>query len=198
MGAGVIPFSVHNKQVCFLFQTVFSGRKMGHLIDFGGGVNEGETHRQTAAREFLEETETMFFAEGIEDIKAAAKIPSRVARQLPIITKLFDHTLQQHPHWWCRREPGNKIPPKDWKTFFIEVEYQDLSVINQEWAMEKGLQTRFSKRRELHWIDADQLLFIYEHHPEKLWKRVRQLVNARMVIQMIKKEKIISLTPDPL
>ena len=40
MGAGVIPFAVHNKRVYFLFQKVFKGRKSGYLCDFGGGVNK--------------------------------------------------------------------------------------------------------------------------------------------------------------
>ncbi len=188
MGAGVIPFAVHNKRVYFLFQKVFKGRKSGYLCDFGGGVNEGESYQQAAAREFIEETETMFFAKSIEDIKAAKKTPARIARQLAIMTRLFDNSLQQHPNWWCQREAGNKIPPKDWKTFFIRIDYQDINIINQEWKLGDGPQTRFSKRRELFWIDADRLLFIYENHPEKLWKRVRQLVNAPLIIQTIKQE----------
>jgi len=49
---------------------------------------------------------------------------------------------------------------------------------------------RFSKRRELHWIDADSLLVIYQQHPEKLWKRVRQLINGQAVIQDIQQKKI--------
>lgn len=192
MGAGVIPFAVHKQQIYFLFQKVFKGRKTGYLIDFGGGINAGETYQQAAAREFIEETETMFFAQGIADIKAAEKTPARIARQLAIVNRLFEQTLQQHPHWWCRRAPGNKVPQKDWKTFFIEFEYQDLSIINQQWIIEDERQTRFSKRRELHWIDADNLLFIYRQHPERLWKRVRQLMNARLMVQMIKQEKGIS------
>lgn len=192
MGAGVIPFTVHKQQVLFLFQKVFSGRKSGCLIDFGGGINQGETYQQAAAREFVEETETMFFAEGIEELKIAEKTPARIARQLLVVTELFGRTLEQYPHWWCQREPGNKIPPKDWKTFFIEFDYQSLDMINQEWAAEGTRRTRFSKRRELHWIEADYLLLIYQQHPEKLWKRVRQLVNARSIVQAIKQEKCIA------
>ncbi|MCU7836688.1 MAG: NUDIX domain-containing protein [gamma proteobacterium symbiont of Taylorina sp.] len=189
MGSGVIPFAVDKQQVFFLFQKVFHGRKSGYLIDFGGGINEGETYQQAAAREFVEETETLFFEESIEGIKNAKKTPLRIARQLSIVTQLFNKTLQKNPHWYCHREPGNKVPPKDWKTFFVEFKYKDLSIINKEWELEEGQQTRFSKRRELHWIDAEHLLSIYAHHPEKLWKRVRQLMGARSVIQMIKQEK---------
>lgn len=195
MGAGVIPFTVHEQQVHFLFQTVFVGRKSGYLIDFGGGVNDGESYQQAAARELVEETETMFFAEGIHDILSAKKTPVRIERQLAIVTKLFEQTLQQHPDWWCRREPGNKIPPKDWKTFFIEVSYQDLVIINQQWKIEDGRQTRFSKRRELHWIEARQLLMIYEQQPQKLWKRVRQLMGAQSIIKAITQEKNQTFAP---
>lgn len=189
MGAGVIPFAVHKQQVYFLFQTVFSGRKSGFLIDFGGGINAGESHQQAAAREWVEETETMFFARNNDELRLAKKTPARITEQLSIVSKLFTHTLLQHPDWYCRRAPGNKIPPKDWTTFFVEVEYQDLDSINQQWKIENGRQTRFSKRRELHWLDADSLLLIYKHHSERLWKRVRQLENAELIIQSIKQEK---------
>ena len=134
----------------------------------------------------------MFFAEGIEDLKIAEKTPARIARQLSVVTELFDRTLEQYPHWWCQREPGNKLPAKDWKTFFIEFDYQELGIINQEWEAEGGQRTRFSKRRELHWIDADRLLLIYQQNPEKLWKRVRQLMNASSIVQAIKQEKCLA------
>lgn len=34
MGAGVIPISVADKQVRFLFHKTFSGRRAGYLMDF--------------------------------------------------------------------------------------------------------------------------------------------------------------------
>ena len=64
-GAGVIPFCVRDRQVLFLFHKTFSGRRAGHLVDFGGGGETGESHTQTAIREFIEETETMYFSENI-------------------------------------------------------------------------------------------------------------------------------------
>jgi len=177
LGSGVIPFAIDNQQVYFLFQKVFHGRKTGYLIDFGGGVNEGETYQQAAAREFVEETETLFFEDSVEGIKTAKKTPLRIDHQLLIVTQLFDKTLRQNPDWFCRRSPGKKVPPKDWITFFIEFEYKDLSLINKEWASEGDQKARFSKRRELHWITAEHLLAMYENHPENLWKRVLLLSN---------------------
>ena len=180
MGAGVIPFAVLDGVVSFLFQTTFSGRKVGHLIDFGGGLGEGEDFRDTAIREFVEETETMYFA---TDLQQATRTEESVIRQLPIVENLFADTLSAHPDWWCRRAPGNPLNPKLWRTFFIEFPYRDIGELKQEWAADTS--GRFRKRRELFWVAGSELLAIYEHAPDKLWKRVRQLENARETIQSI-------------
>ena len=103
MGAGVIPFAVNDRQVCFLFQTTFSGRKAGHLIDFGGGLGAGEDYRDTAIREFVEETETMYFSDNLQQ---ASRTAERVRDQIPVVRALFDNTLDMHPDWCCRRAPG--------------------------------------------------------------------------------------------
>ena len=36
--------------------------------------------------------------------------------------------------------------------------------------MGAGVIPFYTKRRELHWIDAEHLLFIYQHHPENVEK----------------------------
>jgi len=181
MGAGVIPFCVHDRQVLFLFHKTFSGRRAGHLVDFGGGGEPGESFRQTAIREFIEETETMYFA---ENIHTAALTQTSLQTQTPLLESLFDRTLSRHPDWYCRRERGRKGKAGAWDTYFIEFEYRDVSDMNREWALDAG--KRFSKRRELVWISADKLYGIYENTPDSLWKRVRQLVDAKETIQSIK------------
>ena len=62
MGAGVLPFARREGRTWFLMQTVFSGRKCGLFNDFGGGVEDGEAETRAAAREFVEETETMYLS----------------------------------------------------------------------------------------------------------------------------------------
>jgi hypothetical protein len=181
MGAGVIPLSVKDGQVQFLFQHTFTGRKVGYLIDFGGGLGVDEDYRETAIREFVEETETMYLT---DNLQLACRSVERVASQISVVEKLFDRTLAVHPHWWCRREPGNSTPPKDWKTFFIEFTFQDISAMNREWQLDTT--GRFKKRRELVWVSADHLLDIYARTPDKLWKRVRQLESAESLIREIK------------
>jgi len=184
MGAGVIPLTVADGKVSFLFQTTFSGRKVGHLIDFGGGLGEGEDYRDTAIREFVEETETMYFA---ADVQQATRTVESVNRQIPVVANLFDETLSAHPDWWCRRAPGDPLRPKQWRTFFIEFPYRDIGALNREWAADDG--GRFKKRRELFWVAGSELLAIYEQAPDKLWKRVRQLENARETIHSILQSK---------
>lgn len=175
MGAGVIPFSVFNGDVQFLFQTTFSGRKTGYLIDFGGGLGDGEDYRQAAVREFVEETETLYFA---KQMQLACRDVEQVNQQIPIVEALFERTLSKHPDWWCER-----LHARSWRTYFIEFPYRDVALLNREWQQDSV--SRFKKRRELRWIAAADLLCIYETHPERLWKRVRQLDQAPSLIREI-------------
>lgn len=180
MGAGVIPFAAVNGEVRFLFHKTFTGRRAGFLVDFGGGGREGESYRDTAVREFIEETETMYFSDNVAE---AVRSDRRVSEQLPMMEALFDRTLAACPDCWCRRAPGEKIPPKDWRTFFIGFEYRDVEDMNREWLSENA--GRFSKPRHLLWIPAGELLDIYRFEPERLWKRVRQLEGAEETIREI-------------
>jgi len=184
MGAGVIPFAVNDRKVKFLFQNTLSGRKVGYLIDFGGGLGTSEDYRETAIREFVEETETMYFS---DDVRQASRTDARINDQIPIVEKLFAETLEAHPNWWCRRAPGNPVRPKRWKTFFIEFPYRDVDELNREWEADKV--GRFKKRREIVWVQSSELLAIYENAPDKLWKRVRQLENATETIHSIISDK---------
>ena len=180
MGAGVIPFCVHGDDVCFLLHKTFTGRRAGCLVDFGGGAKPGETHVQTAVREFVEETESMFFCGNPADAS-----PGRASfdAQAPLVRALFDRTLADNPDWWCSRADSPKGKRRDWKTFFIEFEYRDVTAMNREWASDVG--RRFAKRRELVWVPASILTGYYRHTPEKLWKRVRELRNATETVQAI-------------
>ncbi|MFC1665839.1 NUDIX domain-containing protein [Pseudomonadota bacterium] len=177
MGAGVIPLAVQDGEVFFLFQKTFSGRKMGCLIDFGGGVGAGENYRTTAVREFVEETETMY----LDDSPGTPhRSDSRITSQITQVEEIFERTLSAHPHWWRQRKSPNPMKPKDWRTYFIEFPYVDVFVLNREWKSDTG--GRFKKRRELVWVSAEALLDIYTRKPSALWKRVRQLEDAETLI----------------
>lgn len=180
MGAGIIPFSIVDDEGRFLFHKTFSGRRAGFLVGFGGGGRDGESYRDTAIRKFIEETETMFFSRCVAD---AVRTEQSVKDQLPRLEALFDRTLAAHPDWWCQRAPDKKIPPKDWRTYFIQFDYRSVEDMNREWQSDNA--SRFSKPRYLLWVAADHLLDIYRQSPELLWKRVRQLQGAEDTIRDI-------------
>jgi len=180
-GAGVLPFALHEGRVSFLFHKTFSGRRAGLLVDFGGGAQSGETALQTAAREFVEETEALFLA---PDIRKASRAGNEYRRQLQVMQTLLARTRDEHADWWCRRSAPPGKPARDWRTFFVEVAYRDVAGMNAAWAADDG--RRFKKRRELLWVPADRLLQIFTRQPERLWKRVRELDAAPEVITAIR------------
>ena len=148
--------------------------------DFGGGGHPGESHRDTAVREFVEETETLFFE---PDPDNARRTPDRVALQSAMMRERLDRTLAAHPDWFCAREPDRAGRPRDWRTFFVEVEHRDLDPMNRAWELNPG--GRFVKRRELFWVPGAELLRIYRETPERLWKRLRQMPGAPAVVEAI-------------
>lgn len=180
MGAGVLPFTIHDNEVLFLFQKTFSGSKVGTLIDFGGGLGDGEDYITTAIREFVEETETMYFE---QDLSLARRTPERIQQQITEVTKLFTSTLSLYPDFWRKRKTVNPRKPKNWRTYLIEFPYRDVENMNREW--ENDMNRRFKKRRELVWISKNELLRLYRDKPEKLWKRIRQLEDFENLIHKI-------------
>ena len=177
-GAGVIPFAIKQGSACFLFHKTFSGSRAGLLVDFGGGSRTGESQTQTAAREFVEETDAMFFAGN-----CYADLSAEVQSQYYLMLQLIEQTQLHHPHWFCRRSNRSGDRPRNWKTYFVEVEYRDPADMNTAWAEDSS--GRFKKRRELLWLTADQLLDIIDNRPEALWTRIREYEGMRDVVLAI-------------
>lgn len=184
MGAGVLPFSIKQGEVLFLFHTTFSGRRAGSLIDFGGKGNDGESHRDTAIREFMEETEMMYLS---DNFKCPVKDQQGILAQTRLLQDLFDRTLQDHPDWYCQRSATPGKATGSWTTFFIEFGYKEVNGMNREWKRDGG--RRFVKRRKLIWITADELQNILVSSPERLWKRVQKLDGMENMIQKIVQHK---------
>jgi len=180
-GAGIIPFTKNNNSTDFLFHKTFTGRRAGLFVDFGGGSNFGESYQQTAVREFIEETEAMFFCENIKQEDRS------ISAQSSVLAKLLQETQQRHPDWWCARRRLKDQRLKDWKTFFVQVDYKDVAAMNKAWASDSSHQ--FVKRRELIWLDSSILVDIIDHKPEQLWKRVRELENLKSIVVKISTNK---------
>ena len=122
----------------------------------------------------------MFFSDNPASVISSRK---RIKSQLPLVEALFDKTLDKHPDWWCPRVDSARGRPRDWKTFFVEFAYRDVTAMNREWEADAG--RRFRKRRELLWIPAEVLCDYYTNSPERLWRRVWQLQGATEIIQSI-------------
>lgn len=182
-GAGVIPFAWLDGTARFLFHKTFTGRRAGLLVDFGGGSQAGETQYQTAAREFIEETEAMFFA---DSRNSDSDRRLQMETQYLLMLQMIEKTQSLHPQWWCRRISVNDDKPRNWKTYFVEVDYKAPDEMNAAWAEDKH--HRFKKRRELLWLGADQLLDVFDNRPETLWKRVRELQGASDIVRAIVRE----------
>ena len=180
MGASIIPFCVYQGKVHFLFHKTFSGRRAGCLVDFGGGGETGESWQETAIREFIEETETMFFT---DDVTNAELNEKSIQNQFPVLESLFEKSIERYPDWWCTRGSNKNGKDKDWRTFFIEFDFKDPLPMNREWESDNG--QRFKKRRELIWVTDDALLDIYRNKPERLWKRLRYYRGVEEVVLSI-------------
>jgi len=179
-GAGVIPFAWVDGTSCFLFHKTFTGRRAGLLVDFGGGSEAGETQYQTAAREFIEETEAMFFTDSCNDNR---NTQMQMKSQYQLMLQMIENTQSEHPQWWCRRGSVTDDKPRDWKTYFVEVDYRVPDDMNAAWAEDND--GRFKKRRELLWLTAEQLLDVFDNRPESLWTRVRELEGASDIVRAI-------------
>jgi hypothetical protein len=74
-GAGMLPYTVHEGKLLFLFHRTFIGKKHGTLNDFGGAVDEADASDpiRAASREFIEETFACPFEHhSLEELKLMA------------------------------------------------------------------------------------------------------------------------------
>lgn len=186
-GAGLIPFCVRQGGAHFLFHRTFSGRRAGLLVDFGGGRDPGESLWQAAIREFIEETEGLYFAADHELSEVNRNI---LPRQLPLVDRCLSRSREQHPQWCCRRYAKDRRQFRDWRTWVVQIPYRDPAPLNQQWATDNG--QRFVKRRELLWIEAPELLKKLEH-PDLFWKRVGQLQGLAAVVAEVMATDLVAL-----
>ena len=117
----------------------------------------------------------MFFAG-----KHEAAPGSAFQSQYKLMLQLIEQTQLHHPGWFCHRRNRDGGRPGNWRTFFVEVKYRDLSGMNAAWAQDTT--GRFRKRRELLWLPTDRLLDTIVNTPDALWKRIREYEGMRDVV----------------
>eukprot|EP01091_Cochliopodium_minus_P011604 TRINITY_DN3332_c0_g1_i1.p1 TRINITY_DN3332_c0_g1~~TRINITY_DN3332_c0_g1_i1.p1 ORF type:complete len:207 (-),score=82.83 TRINITY_DN3332_c0_g1_i1:84-704(-) len=136
VGGGILAYYVDKKgKNHFLLQQTYSGRKVGHLIDLGGQVNENESQEDGAIREFFEEGGKLVFK--LEEIK-----------------KYFDISQTFNKEFYAER---NK---KEWKLYFVRFPKFDLAPLNNFkppegskkreffWISEKKLLEAWKRKKE--------------------------------------------------
>eukprot|EP01124_Arcella_intermedia_P020431 TRINITY_DN27905_c0_g1_i1.p1 TRINITY_DN27905_c0_g1~~TRINITY_DN27905_c0_g1_i1.p1 ORF type:complete len:207 (+),score=28.51 TRINITY_DN27905_c0_g1_i1:50-670(+) len=171
-GAGVVPFAVHNGEVLFLLHKTFQGAKKGTLIDWGGSTESRETPLQTAAREFVEETECMYFASDIPSHLSRKSEPERT-KQIALVEEL----LGKGTVGYCNSHFGLL----SYRAFFAQFPYRDLSTINKRFqkAKEYGLE----KTRQLEWVTTEQLLEgLSDKSSTPLFVRLKNINNLSKIV----------------
>lgn len=119
--AGVIPYTVHNDRLYFLFGRDY---KTGEICDFGGGRKKNETSKDTAIREFKEETNGIFsklYSDTCFDraVKVVCKLPrpKNMIFFLPVKPKWINIAKSEFMQ-------NNKHPNKEITTLVWIDEYQ--------------------------------------------------------------------------
>eukprot|EP01118_Nematostelium_gracile_P001063 TRINITY_DN1105_c0_g1_i1.p1 TRINITY_DN1105_c0_g1~~TRINITY_DN1105_c0_g1_i1.p1 ORF type:complete len:183 (-),score=57.40 TRINITY_DN1105_c0_g1_i1:88-636(-) len=147
--AGILPFAIHDGEMYFLFHRTFVGKKMGTLIDMGGGISKEDNKdiKRTAAREFSEETAGLYFSEDPEadaeflhqdNMTESDMQQGRVVREC---TERVFEMLQKQPVWVFG----------GYKLHVLEIPYHDLKALNK--AFEKA-----PKKREFLWVHVNDII----------------------------------------
>jgi hypothetical protein len=185
-GAGILPFSVRDNKVYFLFQKTTEGRKSNQLVDFGGARQEHENDPQlTAAREFSEETYGLFLSNNLED--AARHLEGKNEKEIETSeivqngTRKILQKLQSKQNVWMSRTSE----PPGYVMYFVMIDYQPLDLINRIVNNNRSDNTssRVRKQREFLWISSDQ---IRAHSlPVPLFPRVTSITNVFSIMNQI-------------
>jgi len=188
-GAGVLPFYIdqEKKEIFFLFHRIFRGKKKGFVVDWGGSTEPKELPQVTACREFIEETEGMFFAQDVND---SDKSPRTITLQTQQGLNLLHRTQR-----YCQAEHFLSSPKSllTYHLFLIETGNRPrlAQQMNERYSREEKA---FSKRREVFWLSGAQVidllrdertLPIEDHSP--LFVRVKKVSSLIQTIQNIQK-----------
>ena len=113
MGAGILPTTIHNNKLHFLFGKENKFADTPGWSDFGGGTDHNETFMKTALREATEEL-TGFLGDGV-DIKNHIKKNGGIFKiehdnyHVHVFTMNYDENLpkyynQNHAFLWKRMD----------------------------------------------------------------------------------------------
>jgi 8-oxo-dGTP pyrophosphatase MutT (NUDIX family) len=164
-GAGVVPFALASDgKVVVLFHTKEVGKKVGYLVDFGGGLSsEHEPAVDAAVREVSEETGGVFDLSP-EEIAQQPFASNRALQQSPLTT-LAAQRLRPRLLTGVSRYLKNGAQSDDgvdrvwhgstgeggYEVFFVRVPYVSADQLNQLFASS-------DRRCRFQWVDLEALL----------------------------------------
>lgn len=135
MGAGFLPFTIHRKQVYFLFSRECKKTSKNKWSDFGGSKEKNETVIETASREGFEETDGLFGNQ--DDVRELIETNTK-----KIIYLGSDYTT------YLVYIPYDNMLPKDFRSKFINVKKTHPELICKNGYYEKDM---------LKWINYNKL-----------------------------------------
>eukprot|EP01098_Paradermamoeba_levis_P010869 TRINITY_DN4583_c0_g1_i1.p1 TRINITY_DN4583_c0_g1~~TRINITY_DN4583_c0_g1_i1.p1 ORF type:complete len:207 (-),score=26.86 TRINITY_DN4583_c0_g1_i1:22-642(-) len=175
--AGILPYTVYNGEVHFLFQTPSSGRKMGFFMDFGGSKKEGDADLYcTAVREFCEETACCFFVDkdsllSTGDVTALMATEDVQKKMEGLVEKL--KTPEKQQIWHCvkfRRFRNN------YHFFIVPFPYLDPAIPT------KAFSNHSSKKRTYQWIPLSK---VQQQLTRTIWHRLRAVSYTHLTLPTI-------------
>jgi len=147
-GAGILPFTIHNSQIVFLFHQTHRGKKVGFFVDFGGAIDVNDVDSfYTACREFNEETAGLLYLSKreLENIKILGT-EKEIAKNVKQATEIMYQELK-NVHKWMIEHPFS-----GYKLYITPIQrYMDASVLNKYYETAE-------KKRTFSWIKIDDLI----------------------------------------
>jgi len=150
-GAGVIPYIILNQQPHLLFHRKKRGKKVGYLIDFGGGRAKSDHGDpiKTAAREFAEETGGIFWNLSKEQLESYKLLHNEDVEHSQHVREAADAFQRQinkpdEPIWWSYSA--------GYYLFVLPVPYYiSTRVLDKVWS-------QCDRQCTFEWISIDQVL----------------------------------------
>jgi len=198
MGAGILAYGVHKQQLYVLLHTTTSGKKVGHLVDCGGGDKEGESSLQTAIREFAEETAGVFFPPSSmtrEDLsrKISAISDVHTIQSLPEITESISVSKTFFEAQKTIHSPLMATWFSLWRYFVyvLEVPFIDTALLND------AMKSLGTKQKIFYWVPVEEVINIQTKLPLIERLSLVQTGISSLLLQLSTEQKAKSSQNDP-
>lgn len=167
MGAGILPTTIHNGKLFFLFgkENRFEDSAPG-FSDFGGGTDDNETYLQTAVREAGEEM-TGFLGSD-KDVKQMLKRHG---------TYNIDYKTRGHNNYRMH------IFPFEYDESLVHYYNNNAQFLQKRLEPEVIKKTKIFEKAEIRWICVDEIMKMRSQFRSYFQDIVDMIVNEKVAIQ---------------